>query len=138
MPDLLFQGVCPFETGNHALRVADLGRIDRQILAGREPLNVASVAFPIIAQLAVLAILPHFYTWRHPRRWAVLIPLLVLAIPLMDLGWVVVLRSRAGQPFYQGDLNHLSHRLVRTGLTPTQAVLLIWVVAAALGAEAES
>ena len=67
--------------------------------------------------LAVLAILPHFYTVRHPRRWAVLIPLLVLAIPLVDLVWVVLLRWRIGQPFYQGDTNHLSHRLVRRGLT---------------------
>jgi UDP-GlcNAc:undecaprenyl-phosphate GlcNAc-1-phosphate transferase len=82
--------------------------------------------------LAVLAILPHFYTVRHPRRWAVLIPLLVLAVPLVDLVWVVLLRWRAGQPFYQGDTNHLSHRLVRRGLTRTQAVLVIWLVAGAL------
>jgi UDP-GlcNAc:undecaprenyl-phosphate GlcNAc-1-phosphate transferase len=83
--------------------------------------------------LAVLAILPHFYTARHPRRWAVLIPLVVLAIPLADLVWVVLLRWRIGQPFYQGDTNHLSHRLVRRGLTRTQAVLVIWVAAGALG-----
>jgi UDP-GlcNAc:undecaprenyl-phosphate/decaprenyl-phosphate GlcNAc-1-phosphate transferase len=82
--------------------------------------------------LAVLAILPHFYTQRHPRRWAVLIPLLVLAVPLLDLVWVVLLRWRIGQPFYQGDTNHLSHRLVRRGLTRTQAVLVIWLVAEAL------
>ncbi len=82
--------------------------------------------------LAVLAILPHFYTVRHPRRWAVLIPLLVLAIPLLDLVWVVLLRWRIGQPFYQGDTNHLSHRLVRRGLTRAQAVLVIWAAAEAV------
>jgi UDP-GlcNAc:undecaprenyl-phosphate GlcNAc-1-phosphate transferase len=81
--------------------------------------------------LAVLAILPHFYTVKHPHRWAVLIPLLVLAIPLADLLWVVLLRWRIGQPFYQGDTNHLSHRLVRRGLTRTQAVLVIWLAAEA-------
>src|SRR5205814_2012413 len=80
--------------------------------------------------LAVLAILPHFYTPRHPRRWAVLIPLLVLAVPLLDLVWVVALRWRIGQPVYQGDTNHLSHRLVRLGLSPTRAVLIIWLAAA--------
>ena len=84
--------------------------------------------------LAVLAILPHFYTVLHPRRWAVLIPLLVLALPLLDLAWVVLLRWRMGQPFYQGDTNHLSHRLVRLGLTRTRAVLFIWLLAALLGA----
>ena len=83
--------------------------------------------------LAVLAVLPHFYTVRHPRWWAVLIPLAVLAIPLADLVWVVFLRWRLGQPFYQGDTNHLSHRLVRRGLTRTQAVLVIWLAAEALG-----
>ena len=82
--------------------------------------------------LAVLAILPHFYTMSHPHRRAVLIPLLVLAIPLADLVWVVFLRWRIGQPFYQGDTNHLSHRLVRRGLTRWQAVLVIWVAAEAL------
>jgi UDP-GlcNAc:undecaprenyl-phosphate GlcNAc-1-phosphate transferase len=83
--------------------------------------------------LAVLAILPHFYTRGHPRRFAVLIPLLVLAVPLADLAWVVLLRQRRGQPFYVGDTNHLSHRLVRKGLTRTQAVIVIWIIAATLG-----
>jgi UDP-GlcNAc:undecaprenyl-phosphate/decaprenyl-phosphate GlcNAc-1-phosphate transferase len=83
--------------------------------------------------LAVLAILPHFYTQHHPRHWAVLIPLLVLAVPLVDLVWVVLLRWRIHQPFYQGDNNHLSHRLVRRGLTRVQAVLAIWTAAEILG-----
>jgi UDP-GlcNAc:undecaprenyl-phosphate/decaprenyl-phosphate GlcNAc-1-phosphate transferase len=82
--------------------------------------------------LAVLAILPHFYTVRHPRQWAVVIPLLVLAVPLLDMVWVVVLRWRIGQPFYQGDTNHISHRLVRRGLSRWQAVVVIWVAAEAL------
>ncbi len=83
--------------------------------------------------LAALAILPHFYTPEHQRKWAVLIPLLILAVPLLDLVWVVVLRWRAGKPFYVGDTNHLSHRLVRAGWSRPSAVLLIWAIAAALG-----
>ena len=84
--------------------------------------------------LAVLAILPHFYHEDQPRRLAVLTPLLVLAVPLADLVWVVILRTRKGQPFYVGDTNHLSHRLVRLGLNRAAAVMLIWLVAAAIGA----
>ena len=83
--------------------------------------------------LAVLAILPHFYTKQNPRPLAVLSPLLVLAVPLADLAWVVVQRTLAGKPFYVGDTNHLSHRLVRAGLSPTRAVLVIWLAAAAIG-----
>lgn len=83
--------------------------------------------------LAVLAILPHFYSRVHPRKWAVLIPLFVLAVPLLDLVRVVVLRWRAGRPFYVGDTNHLSHRLVRLGMSETQAVVVLWLLAAAIG-----
>jgi UDP-GlcNAc:undecaprenyl-phosphate/decaprenyl-phosphate GlcNAc-1-phosphate transferase len=84
--------------------------------------------------LAVMAILPHYYTHKHPRPLAVLTPLLVLAVPLGDLVWVVLLRWKNGQPFYIGDTNHLSHRLVRRGFTPARAVILIWLLAAAAGA----
>jgi UDP-GlcNAc:undecaprenyl-phosphate GlcNAc-1-phosphate transferase len=83
--------------------------------------------------LSVLAILPHFYSEKHPHTLAVLSPLLILAIPLTDLAWVVLLRLRLGKPFYVGDTNHLSHRLVRAGLTNVQAVILIWIVAAGVG-----
>jgi UDP-GlcNAc:undecaprenyl-phosphate GlcNAc-1-phosphate transferase len=84
--------------------------------------------------LAVLAILPHFYTSQgHASRWVVVIPVFVLAVPLLDLVWVVLLRWRLGKPFYQGDTNHLSHRLVRLGLSPVRAVLLIWLAAALCG-----
>lgn len=86
--------------------------------------------------LAVLAILPHFHTQEHPRPLAVITPLLVLAVPLADLVWVVLLRWRLGRPFYVGDTNHVSHRLVRRGMSPTQAVLVIWAVAAAVGSVA--
>ena len=84
--------------------------------------------------LAVLAILPHFYSAKHPRPLAVLTPLLLLALPLGDLVWVVMLRWRLGKPFYVGDNNHLSHRLVQRGFSRVTAVLLIWLLAAALGA----
>jgi UDP-GlcNAc:undecaprenyl-phosphate GlcNAc-1-phosphate transferase len=84
--------------------------------------------------LALLAILPNFYSPQTPARLAVLKPLLILAVILGDLGWVVFLRWRIGPPFYVGDTNHLSHRLVRRGFSPSQAVLLILLLASACGA----
>jgi UDP-GlcNAc:undecaprenyl-phosphate GlcNAc-1-phosphate transferase len=83
--------------------------------------------------LGIMAIMPHFYSPKHPEVWAVFSPLLILAVPLGDLAWVVVLRWRSGQPFYVGDTNHLSHRLVRQGLSKAIAVLLIWTLAALSG-----
>jgi UDP-GlcNAc:undecaprenyl-phosphate/decaprenyl-phosphate GlcNAc-1-phosphate transferase len=84
--------------------------------------------------LAVLAILPHFYSALNPHRGAVLKPLLILGVPLADMAWVVLLRWRRGQPFYVGDTNHLSHQLVRGGLTKARAVLMLWLAGALLGA----
>lgn len=83
--------------------------------------------------LAVLAILPHYYSAKHPQTWAVLTPLFVLAVPLLDMVYVVFWRWRNGKPFYEGDTNHLSHRLVRRGFSKPTAVLLIWIMALLLG-----
>jgi len=86
--------------------------------------------------LAVLAILPHFYSTRYDatNRLAVLNPLIVLAVPLLDVAQVALYRTFRGIPFWIGDTNHLSHRLSRTRLGKPGAVLLLWFLAAAIGA----
>ncbi len=84
--------------------------------------------------LAVMAILPHFYTRQNPRPLAVLAPLFVLAIPLIDLAQVSLFRTLNKKPFWIGDTNHLSHRLTRLGLSRPRAVLLLWLAAAVIGA----
>jgi UDP-GlcNAc:undecaprenyl-phosphate/decaprenyl-phosphate GlcNAc-1-phosphate transferase len=84
--------------------------------------------------VAVLAILPNFYSAATPSRLAVLSPLLILAVPLYDLLTVVFLRWRRGQPFYVGDTNHISHRLTKRGFNRSQAVLVILLAQAVLSA----
>ena len=81
---------------------------------------------------AVLTILPNYYptTGTRLEKWVVLIPLLLLAVPLLDLVYVVALRWRIGQPVYLGDTNHISHRLVRRGYSRSHAVLLILLTTA--------
>lgn len=85
--------------------------------------------------IAVLSILPHFYAERHAatNRLAVLNPLLVLAIPLLDVAQVTLYRTLTGKPFWIGDTNHLSHRLARTRLGKTGAVVVLWIAALAIG-----
>jgi UDP-GlcNAc:undecaprenyl-phosphate GlcNAc-1-phosphate transferase len=83
--------------------------------------------------LAVMAILPHFYTKQNPRPLAVLAPLLVLAVPLLDLAQVSLFRTLNKKPFWIGDTNHLSHRLTRAGMSRSLAVLVLWLVATVLG-----
>ena len=62
------------------------------------------------------------------------LPLLVLAIPLLDTGLVTVLRLLEGRPVSQGGRDHTSHRLVYRGLSEKRAVLLLTAIAAGLGA----
>lgn len=62
------------------------------------------------------------------------LPLLVLAVPLLDTGLVTVLRLLEGRPVSQGGRDHTSHRLVYRGLSEKRAVLLLTAVAAGLGA----
>ena len=83
--------------------------------------------------MAAMAVLPHYYSPNNPRPLAVLSPLLILSVPLLDLCQVVITRWRQGKPVYIGDTNHLSHRLTQMGLSRTTAVLILWLVAALMG-----
>ena len=58
-------------------------------------------------------------------RYPILLPLFVLAVPLFDTLSVVAIRTINRKPFWIGDHNHLSHRLVRLGMSRTYAVMLI-------------
>lgn len=86
--------------------------------------------------LAIMAVLPHFYSKQNPRPFAVLAPLLVLAIPLLDLAQVTLFRTLNKKPFWIGDTNHLSHRLTQAGMSRTRAVLILWLMATVVGATA--
>lgn len=62
-----------------------------------------------------------------------MVPLLVLAVPIMDTTLVSLSRLRRGiSPLTPGK-DHISHRLVRVGWSQREAVLALWVVACASG-----
>jgi UDP-GlcNAc:undecaprenyl-phosphate GlcNAc-1-phosphate transferase len=87
---------------------------------------------------AILSILPNFYSKNAPHPLAVLTPLLILAVPFYDLASVILIRVRSKKPVYVGDTNHISHRLVRRGLSRVQAVLVILLAHALMAALALS
>jgi UDP-GlcNAc:undecaprenyl-phosphate GlcNAc-1-phosphate transferase len=62
-----------------------------------------------------------------------LLPILVLAVPILDTTLVTVVRLLEGRPVTQGGRDHTSHRLVYQGLSDKRAVVLLCVVSAALG-----
>lgn len=78
----------------------------------------------------LLAVLTIKGTYYQPGAAAhtVLLPLMVLAIPLFDTTSVILLRIRLGKPIYIGDTNHVSHRLVRMGMSVPRAVLTIYLM----------
>lgn len=67
----------------------------------------------------------------QPRSWVV--PALLLGVPVLDTTTVVVGRWRNGRTLYLGGRDHLSHRLVALGWSPTDAVLTLVGCQALLG-----
>jgi UDP-GlcNAc:undecaprenyl-phosphate GlcNAc-1-phosphate transferase len=64
----------------------------------------------------------------------VILPLLVLAIPIVDTTLVTVMRLFERRPVTQGGKDHTSHRLVYYGLSEQRAVALLATLAIAIGA----
>ncbi|MEN9517194.1 MAG: hypothetical protein RLZZ159_1060, partial [Actinomycetota bacterium] len=58
------------------------------------------------------------------------IPLLLLAVPILDTSVAVVSRVRRGRSIFQGGHDHLSHRLMRKGFTKRQSAYALWSLAA--------
>jgi UDP-GlcNAc:undecaprenyl-phosphate GlcNAc-1-phosphate transferase len=55
------------------------------------------------------------------------IPLLVLAVPLVDVILAIVRRMRRGRPVTRPDKQHIHHRLLEIGHSHRQAVLLMYL-----------
>ncbi len=56
----------------------------------------------------------------------VLIPLFVLAVPLVDVGMAIVRRIRKGRPIFAPDKEHIHHQLREIGHTHRRAVLTMY------------
>jgi UDP-GlcNAc:undecaprenyl-phosphate GlcNAc-1-phosphate transferase len=64
------------------------------------------------------------------------LPLLVLAVPIIDTSFVVAKRLKYGQPIYSADRWHLHHRFVAIGFSQRRAALTMWAWTGSLGAAA--
>jgi len=60
------------------------------------------------------------------------LPLLVLAVPVLDTSFVVAKRLKSGQPIYVADARHLHHRFMRVGFSERRAVIYLWAWCATL------
>lgn len=84
--------------------------------------------------LAFLTVRTTYFAPDHASRWyGLFMPLAVLAIPLYDLTTVSIIRISQGKSPLVGDQQHLSHRLVKRGFSPSAAVGLICSLTAITG-----
>src|SRR5438067_1434939 len=147
--DGLAAGVCAISAGSFALIDLSLGRPDAAILTATVcgacvgflrhnfyparifmgdsgalllGFTLASVSVEGLLKTAALATL--------------VLPLLVLAVPLIDTGFVVAKRIKHGRPVYVADRHHLHHRFEAIGFSQRRAVVYLygWCVTLALAA----
>ncbi len=59
--------------------------------------------------------------------------LIVLGFPLLDALWSIMRRVLSGQSPFKGDLNHLHHKLLRSGYNERQVVFIMYSVSAFFG-----
>ncbi len=83
-----------------------------------------------------IAALGLFSSWKVAGSTiaTLILPILVLAVPILDTTLVTIVRLLEGRPISQGGRDHTSHRLVYQGLSEKRAVILLGLVSAGLGA----
>jgi UDP-GlcNAc:undecaprenyl-phosphate GlcNAc-1-phosphate transferase len=87
----------------------------------------------LVGYLLAMATLSATFGGEGVPGHAVLAPLCVLAVPIYDTTTVVLIRLRQGRSPFVGDKSHFSHRLVELGMSPTRAVLTIYLATATCG-----
>jgi UDP-GlcNAc:undecaprenyl-phosphate GlcNAc-1-phosphate transferase len=63
-----------------------------------------------------------------------LTPIFLLAVPILDTTVAVISRLRRHISPFQGGQDHLSHRLIRAGLSRKQAAISLWILSGVYGA----
>ncbi len=80
-----------------------------------------------VAVTADVGALGGFRFRNVPAYMPILLPLAVLALPLLDLVTSVIRRTARGSSPFTADRGHLHHKLVDGGYTHPQAVALLWL-----------
>jgi len=83
-----------------------------------------------------LACVSAFAAFKAATAVALLVPVLILGVPILDTVVVITRRMALGRPIYQADKSHIHHRLLARGFTPRQTVLILYAVSLGLTAVA--
>jgi UDP-GlcNAc:undecaprenyl-phosphate GlcNAc-1-phosphate transferase len=83
--------------------------------------------------IASLTLLERYVSQASSHLFPILMPVLLLALPLIDTTAVVVIRLRERRPIYVGDSRHLAHRLLSLGFSPRATALFLYLATFCLG-----
>lgn len=67
---------------------------------------------------------------KYPTLIGLTAPLLVFAVPLLDVGLSICRRFIQGKPIFTADREHIHHKLLSKGMTPKRLVLILYGVCA--------
>jgi len=147
--DGLASGITGLGATTFAILAASLGRADPAIMAAA--LAGACAAFLVynfhpakvfmgdagsmllgfvIAGVAVSGVM------KSAAAIAVVAPLIILAIPILDTSFVILKRLKYGLPVYNADRSHFHHRFFTIGWSQRKTVLALYAWCALMGAAA--
>src|SRR5207247_2561177 len=134
--DGLAAGVCAISAATFALIELDLGRANLAILSAivlgatlgflRHNFYPARIFMGDSGALLLgftLAGISVDGLLKTASLVTLLLPLAVLAVPIIDTSFVVAMRIKHCMPVYEADRSHLHHRFLNIGYTQTRAVL---------------
>ena len=74
--------------------------------------------------IAVIALLG----FKNVTMTSFIIPLIILAIPILDTLFAIIRRALKGEPIFKGDRFHLHHQLLNRNFTTKQTVFIIYII----------
>jgi len=81
----------------------------------------------------LLGALSMLVSYSSHNRWAVVTPVVLLAVPIFDTCFVAFHRARKGIPFFRGSPDHFALRVAHAGAGVQRTVLNAWRTSGALG-----
>lgn len=67
---------------------------------------------------------------KAPTMVAVAIPVVSFGLPILDVALAVIRRFLASKPLFHGDDGHIHHKLLKSGLSQRETVLILYAVTA--------
>jgi len=81
----------------------------------------------------VLAVTSILGVYKSYALLAIVIAVLVLALPIFDTAFAILRRALTRKPIMKADRGHLHHRLIDRGFSHAQTVVILYILSAVMG-----